>query len=131
MPRGDGTGPNGQGSGTGRGIGKGGDRGRAGGRGGGFAAGPGGYCVCPKCGERVDLFKAGGGEALAEEMSVPFLGKIPIDREIVTSGDVGKPFVEEDTKAPASTAFADVVSMILRPRDETAQQPKHKRSSII
>jgi hypothetical protein len=50
MPRGDGTGPRGQGPGTGRGMGRGG-----GGRGlrGGFAAGPGGDCVFPSCGERV------------------------------------------------------------------------------
>jgi hypothetical protein len=51
MPRGDGTGPRGQGARTGRGM-----RGQGGGgrsKGGGFAAGPGGYCVCPNCGERV------------------------------------------------------------------------------
>jgi len=49
MPRGDGTGPRGQGPGTGGGVG----RGRGGGRGGGFAVGPGGNCVCPKCGEKA------------------------------------------------------------------------------
>ncbi len=49
MPRGDGTGPYGQGPGTGRGLGRGGGRGRMGGRG----LGPGGYCVCPSCGTRV------------------------------------------------------------------------------
>jgi hypothetical protein len=49
MPKGDGTGPRGQGPGTDRGMGSDGGRGR----GGGFAAGPGGYCVCPNCGERV------------------------------------------------------------------------------
>lgn len=48
MPRGDGTGPRGQGPRTGRGMGKGGGRGRRG----GFAAGPEGYCVCPNCGEK-------------------------------------------------------------------------------
>jgi len=35
--------------------------------------------VCPKCGEITDIFKSGGGEKMAEEMNVPFLGKIPID----------------------------------------------------
>ena len=50
MPRGDGTGPRGQGPRTGGGVG----RGRGGqGRRGGVAAGPGGYCVCPSCGERA------------------------------------------------------------------------------
>jgi len=51
MPRGDGTGPRGQGAGTGDGQGGGRQGGR--GRGGGVAAGPGGYCVCPSCGERA------------------------------------------------------------------------------
>ena len=49
MPRGDGTGPAGQGPGTGRGTGRGGGKGRQG----RFAAGPGGKCVCPKCGKAV------------------------------------------------------------------------------
>ncbi len=47
MPRGDRTGPKGQGPGTGRGTGTG------QGRGGGFAAGPGGICICPSCGEKA------------------------------------------------------------------------------
>ncbi len=48
-PLGDGTGPLGQGPGTGRGLGRGGGRGRMG----GFGLGPGGFCVCPQCGEKV------------------------------------------------------------------------------
>jgi len=51
MPRGDGTGPYGQGPGTGRGLGRGGGRGRMGGTQAG--AGPGGQCVCPSCGATV------------------------------------------------------------------------------
>ena len=49
MPGGDRTGPKGQGPGTGRGQGRGSGRGR----GGGFGTGPGGFCVCPNCGERA------------------------------------------------------------------------------
>ena len=55
MPRKDGTGPMGQGSGTGRGMGsngKGGSKG-GGGRMGGFGMGAGGNCVCPKCGAKA------------------------------------------------------------------------------
>ncbi|HOO55784.1 MAG TPA: hypothetical protein PLN69_03105 [bacterium] len=57
MPRGDGTGPTGQGPFTGRGGGGGGRGGMGGGggrgRNGGFAMGPSGECICPKCGNRV------------------------------------------------------------------------------
>ena len=51
MPQGDGTGPKGQGPRTGRGMKGKGQGGR--GLGDGFAAGPGGYCLCPNCAERV------------------------------------------------------------------------------
>ena len=54
MPRGDRTGPTGQGPGTGRGKGQGGGQGRRG----GFAAGPGGNCVSPKIGRQVSPGKA-------------------------------------------------------------------------
>ena len=49
MPRGDGTGPMNQNlrSGGRRG------QGTRPGYGGGFRAGPGGYCICPKCGEKI------------------------------------------------------------------------------
>ncbi|MFO7972735.1 MAG: DUF5320 domain-containing protein [Desulfobacterales bacterium] len=49
MPRGDGTGPKGQGPETGKGQGRGLGRSRRG----GLGAGPGGFCVCPNCGERA------------------------------------------------------------------------------
>ena len=55
MPRGDGTGPLGQGPVTGRGAGRGQGQGQGqgAGRGGGTGMGLGGDCVCPKCGKRL------------------------------------------------------------------------------
>jgi ATP-binding protein involved in chromosome partitioning len=69
--------------------------------------------VCPKCGHETDLFKAGGGSALAAEMGVPFLGQIPIDPEIVSSGDAGTPFVRGPAKTPGAKAFDSVVRAVL------------------
>lgn len=48
---------------------------------------------CPHCGKEIDLFKQGGGEVAARELNVPFLGRIPIDPQIVVNGDAGKPYV--------------------------------------
>jgi ATP-binding protein involved in chromosome partitioning len=45
--------------------------------------------ICPSCGETVPLFGTGGGELMAAQMGVPFLGRIPIEGEMVTSGDRG------------------------------------------
>lgn len=69
--------------------------------------------LCPHCGGSIDLFKSGGGEALAREMHVPFLGRIPIDPQIVCCGDSGQPYVHRFADSPASKAMASVVDGIL------------------
>jgi Mrp family chromosome partitioning ATPase len=69
--------------------------------------------LCPHCGGRIDLFKAGGGEALAAEAGVPFLGRIPLDPQIVISGDAGTAFVDQHAASPAARAFADAVRPFL------------------
>ena len=55
MPRRDGTGPSGQGPGTGRGLGRGQGRSR---QPDGFGLGPSGKCVCPSCGETIEVDNA-------------------------------------------------------------------------
>jgi ATP-binding protein involved in chromosome partitioning len=69
--------------------------------------------VCPTCGERIDVFKRGGGKALADEMNVPFLGTIPIHPEIVASCDAGTPLAAAHRQNPISRAFAGIVHAIL------------------
>ena len=70
--------------------------------------------VCPHCGKRIDLFKEGGGYKAALELGVPFLGKIPIDPQIVTSGDEGKPFVATLPESQAGKAFMTIVENIMK-----------------
>jgi Mrp family chromosome partitioning ATPase len=70
--------------------------------------------VCPHCGKRIDLFKEGGGEKAAFELGVPFLGKIPLDPQIVTSGDEGKPFIIHQPNSEASKALAKIVEDIIK-----------------
>jgi ATP-binding protein involved in chromosome partitioning len=69
--------------------------------------------VCPHCGRRIDLFKVGGGERAAADLGVPFLGRIPIDPQIVVSGDEGKPFADIQKDSEASRAFREIVDKIL------------------
>jgi len=69
--------------------------------------------VCPHCGKVVDIFKRGGGEKMAVEMGVPFLGRIPIEPLIVEASDNGKPFIYNYGKTPAAKAFIKVVKPIL------------------
>ena len=69
--------------------------------------------ICPKCGQVVDIFKSGGGETLANEKNTPFLGKVPIDPNIVEASDDGKPFVYHFGKSPAAKAFEDIVGRVV------------------
>jgi len=71
-----------------------------------------GFC-CPSCGEHFDLFKQGGGSDLALEVKVPFLGRIPIDPEIVIAGDEGVPILPESPPSPATRALLEVVDEIV------------------
>ena len=69
--------------------------------------------VCPKCREVVNIFDSGGGERLAAEMQVPFLGRIPMDPEVVRSGDHGFVYVKVHHESEAAKAMGRIVKPVL------------------
>jgi ATP-binding protein involved in chromosome partitioning len=69
--------------------------------------------ACPHCGENILLFKQGGGEKAAAELGVPFLGRIPLEPDIVKWGDEGKSFLDQNPDSKASRAFLEIVDKIL------------------
>lgn len=70
--------------------------------------------ICPHCGKEVDIFSRGGGEQMAKEMNVQFLGRVPLDPQIVTCGDQGTPFVQAFPESPSTLAFHNAVNSILQ-----------------
>ena len=70
--------------------------------------------TCPHCGKKIQLFKAGGGEKSAQELQIPFLGKIPLDPDIVNSGDQGVPFIMDHKKNPSEESMNKIVTNILK-----------------
>ena len=67
---------------------------------------------CPHCGREIDLFSKGGGEALAREHGLPFLGAIPLDPMAVIAADRGIPVVNLPGDYPSKKAFLDLVDRI-------------------
>src|SRR5438067_4689991 len=63
------------------------------------------YFACPDCGHEADIFGRGGGEQLAAEVNVPFLGRIPIYQPIREGGDAGVPLMISEPESPAARAF--------------------------
>jgi Mrp family chromosome partitioning ATPase len=61
--------------------------------------------TCPHCQKQILLFKTGGGEKAARDLKIPFLGRIPIDPEMVTDCDRGMPFVMSHPDSEATKAF--------------------------
>lgn len=68
--------------------------------------------VCPHCGKTAELFKSGGGERLAAECNLPFLGRIPLDPRVMLAGDDGSPFLAAGGESPAVTAMNEVVARV-------------------
>lgn len=68
--------------------------------------------VCPSCGERVEIFRSGGGIKMAEETGIPFLGGIPIDPKVGVASDKGLPFVVENPDSPVTKAFLEIVKKV-------------------
>ena len=78
--------------------------------------------VCPHCGKKIEVFGSGGGEAAARELSVPFLGRIPLEPEIVRSGESGTPFVLNEEKSPSVVAdFDSIVSKLAEGMGESLE----------
>lgn len=63
------------------------------------------YFVCPGCQKESDIFGTGGGERMAAELSVPFLGRIPLYQPIREGGDSGVPLMIAEPEAPAARAI--------------------------
>ena len=69
---------------------------------------------CPHCGERIDIFKTGGGQRIASEMNVEFLGRIPYDNKVMSLSDEGKIYLKNYKNGTAvSEAFSHISSKII------------------
>src|ERR1700704_5795871 len=66
------------------------------------------YFVCPGCSHEADIFGHGGGERMASDLGVPFLGRVPIYQPIREGSDKGVPLLIGDPDSPAAHAFVQV-----------------------
>ncbi|MCK5520771.1 MAG: Mrp/NBP35 family ATP-binding protein, partial [Candidatus Marinimicrobia bacterium] len=71
------------------------------------------FHVCSKCGNKDYVFSSGGGEKESKRLNVPFLGKLPLSRNIMSHTDSGKPTVLADPEGEESKAFLKIVETLL------------------
>ena len=70
--------------------------------------------ACPHCGEKIDLFKIGGGARAARELRVPYLGHINIDPKMVIRCDAGTPFVVDPEPSAVKRAFERLAQSVIK-----------------
>jgi len=73
-----------------------------------------GVMTCPGCDATIDVFGEGGGENLAVEMGLPFLGSVPLDPAVRLSGDAGTPTVRSAPDSPAAKALMQIAAQAFR-----------------
>jgi ATP-binding protein involved in chromosome partitioning len=69
---------------------------------------------CPHCDEEIDVFGSGGGERLARELGVPFLGRIPLDPAVRRAGDAGTPTAISAPESPAGRALIELARAVFK-----------------
>ncbi len=70
------------------------------------------YFVCSKCGERHEIFGHGGARAEAESIGVPFLGEVPLDKEVRLRSDAGEPITVSLPQSLHATIYRDIASQL-------------------
>ena len=63
------------------------------------------YYACPNCHHEADIFGHGGGETLAGQLNIPFLGRLPVYQPIREGSDSGVPIVVSEPGSSAGRAF--------------------------
>lgn len=76
--------------------------------------------TCPECGTVTHIFHQGGGEAIAQELGVAFLGKVPLDPSVVDCGDEGRPLVRAAPEGTAAAAYRSIAATLAGNGDDIA-----------
>jgi ATP-binding protein involved in chromosome partitioning len=84
--------------------------------------------VCSHCGHEEAIFGSGGGEQLAREAGVPFLGRLPLDARIREEADSGRPTVVAAPGSPRAASYMEFARrtaavLAMRPRDRSGAFP--------
>ncbi|HYG80950.1 MAG TPA: Mrp/NBP35 family ATP-binding protein [Pyrinomonadaceae bacterium] len=82
------------------------------------------YFIAPDTGVRYNIFGEGGGQRLAEQYGVPFLGAVPLGLEVREGGDKGVPVVVSQPESPQAAAFRKVAEEVARQVSIEAMKPE-------
>ena len=70
--------------------------------------------IDPETGRTFDLFSSGGGQRLADEISAPLLGSVPLQPQLAALADNGQPILVAQPESPAARSLRDIAETLLR-----------------
>ncbi len=84
--------------------------------------------ICSQCGHEEHIFGEGGGQRMAEQYAVEFLGALPLDIQIREQADGGRPTVVADPQGRISQIYRDIARRVtarlsLRSKDYSSKFP--------
>jgi ATP-binding protein involved in chromosome partitioning len=82
------------------------------------------YFLCPKCGERSEIFGHGGAHEEADKLGVPFLGEIPLHLDIRTTSDSGYPIVVAQPDSPHAQAYRNIAGRVWKQLSTNQRGPR-------
>ncbi len=71
------------------------------------------YYICPKCGNRDDIFGHAGAATAADQLGVKFLGEVPLHLDIRTHADAGQPIVIAQPESLYAKAYIDIAKKLI------------------
>jgi len=86
--------------------------------------------LCPHCHESVEIFKTGGGEKTARDFGIRFLGRVPMDPQVVHGGDDGQPYLVSTKEAAAVKAFATIIDSVEESLPAGKHEPLGQQASV-
>jgi ATP-binding protein involved in chromosome partitioning len=82
------------------------------------------YFLCPKCGERSEIFGHGGAREEADKLEVPFLGEVPLHLDIRTTSDSGQPIVVAKPDSPHAQVYKNIAGRVWKQLTANQRGPR-------
>ena len=82
------------------------------------------YFLCPKCGERSEIFGHGGAHEEADKLGVPFLGEIPLHLDIRTTSDSGHPIVVSKPESAHAQVYTNIAGRVWKQLSANQRGPR-------
>ena len=80
------------------------------------------FYECTNCGHHADIFGHGGGEQVAQQLDIPFLGRLPLYQPIRVGSDRGIPLVIAEPDSAGTQAFVNLAEAVMLQLAVSAQK---------